>query len=279
MIDPEIPATMTCAMQRIQKFVSSAYYWYVAGIVPADRIVALVEKLDDKFDLESTDGRRQHDRRRGRCTFRLVLFPSPGKTDLSFWLLRTDGSHPLLSTERWRDARSDHIQWPFLYELRQIPVSPSLRERYARSDGKYRINPVTWTWRFRRDEMDRIRANVRHWTQHQDERLPQLIRGLARSPGFRAIRADVFALYRHIATQCERRNRPIPDFPAQPWVRGRRYRTFPLSLIVSRVGRGETWFPSSSISTDTVIEQSLLEKPHAAPKTPKNHPEKNCRDA
>lgn len=266
MLDPEIPVTMTASMRAVQKAVSSGYVFYVSGRIEAHRALALVAKLDDRYSLGATDKQREYAAKRKRCSFRLVMFPMSGRTELTFWLLRTAGDHPLLSLEKWKDARADPIAWPFLYELRKIPVMPKHRERFQRAGGRFAINPVTWTWRFNREEMDRLRACIRHWVQKRDERLRRLIKGLSFAPGFRAVRDDVYTLHRYIERQCERRNVPVPDFPRRRWIalaKGRSFRTYPLTLLVSRVGRGQPWFPSDAKAMDTLIEPTLMEKPDA----------------
>lgn len=266
MLDPEIYVTMTASMLAVQKAVSTGYVFYVSGSVEATRALALVAKLESHFPLGSTDKQREYAAKKKRCSFRLVLFPMPGRTDLYFCLFRTDGSHPLLRLEHWRDARRDPIAWPFFYELRQVPVPPEHRKRFRRKNGRMAINPVTWTWRFNRGEMDRLRACIRHWVQMNDERLRRLIRGLSFAPGFRAVRDDVYTLHRYIEGQCRRRDVPVPEFPRRRWIaltKGKSFRTYPLTLLVRRVGRGQPWFPSDAKAMDTVVEPTLMENPDA----------------
>jgi len=283
MYDPEIYVAMGATMKAIQRAVSCGYVHYVTGQVEVNRVQALVAKFDDFFHISATDKRREYAAKKKRCSFRLVLYPNPGRTDFKFWLLRTDGEHPLLSTQRWRDARTDPILWPFLYELRQVPVPPKHRERFRRKDGQVAIRPVTWSWRFQRAEMDRLRSCIRHWVQHRDERLRRLIRGLGLAPGFRAVRDDVYVLQQYIARQCQKRNVPVPAFPGRRGLllgKGRSFTTFPLSQLVARIRRGASaWFPSTSKSTDTVGEQALLEKPDAQAVRQAEDPRQNEADA
>ncbi|WP_421794119.1 hypothetical protein [Hydrocarboniphaga effusa] len=259
MYNPEIFVSMTATMQCIQKFVSSRNYYYVTGIVPAAKAAMLVNKFDERFHLRMSDGQRDTARKRGRCSFHLVLFPLTGRTDFTFWLLRNAGTHPLLDSERWLDARETPITWPFLYELRQIPVPPVLRTKYKRKDGSIAINPVTWTWRFKREELVRIRGNVRHWAGCRDERMERLVRGLGVAPGFRAIRDDVFQLMQYINLQRVKRNAAPMELPFRRWVSGKRSQTVPLSYLLGRVSRhAETWFPPHVMRMDTVKIPELI---------------------
>lgn len=270
MFDPEIPIRMSAVMQQIQRFVSVGFVYYFAATVPVEKVAQLVYKLDERFNFGATPGQRDAARKRGQCSFRLVVYPRPRTTELDLWVLCSEGAHPLRGTEMWRDARKDPILWPFLYELRQMPVPPALRAKYKRPNGRVAINPVTWSWRFRRDELDRIRWNIRHWTQHRDDRISQLVFGLSLAPGFRATREDVFGLHRYIRDQYKKRKKAPPTIPGVPWVVPRRAATMPLSAIVRRVQRGApTWFPESKVhrkKVDTVDLYTLLETPRAAAK-------------
>jgi hypothetical protein len=256
--DPEVPLSMRGAMQQIVRAVSTTSPYYFSVTVAAEKVVALIAKLDERFQFRMTDGQRDYARKHQRCTFRLILFPLPLSTDLAIWVFRSGGDHPMLATERWLDARVTPIQWPWLYELRRLPVPPELRSRYMRKGGHCAINAATWTWRIRREEMDRMRQNIRHWTQRHDERLPKLIQGLSHAPGFRGIRDDVYTLHRYIQAQAKARGVPPPKLPPRRWIGGARTSTAPLSRLLQRVRRGSTtWFPEASIRRDTVDPMSL----------------------
>lgn len=267
--DPEVPQSMRGTMQQIVRAVSTTSPYYFSVTVPADKVAALIAKLDERFQFRLTDGQRDYARKHRRCTFRLVLFPLPLSTDLVIWVFRSDGNHPLLATERWLDARVTPIRWPWLYELRRLPVPPKLRSRYIRKDGHCAINATTWTWRIHREELDRMRQNIRHWTQRHDERLPKLIKGLSYAPGFRGIRDDIYALHQYIRAQAKARGMQTPELPARPWVRGARTSTVPLSRLLQRVRRGaSTWFPEASIRRDTVDPTSTVNLQESADADP-----------
>lgn len=277
MFDPDVHVSMTAQMRAIQRLVSAGYPFYVTGRVEARNALLLAAKFDERFHVSARDKQREYAAKKRLFSTKLVFHPISGSTDLHFWLLRTEGDHPLLKSEKWRDARTDPITWPFLYELRQVPVPPEHRKRFERQGGKIAIRPVTWTWRIQRAEMDRLRACIRHWVQFPDERLRRLIRGLSLSPGFRAVRDDVYTLQRYIAQQCQKRDKPVPEFPLRRGLllaKGRSYKTYPLSLLVARVRSGsETWFPENHKSRDTADSHKILmEKPDAQAVRPENDP-------
>ncbi len=268
MFDPEIPVSMSAAMTRLQKSVASGFLFYVSGAVPAPKIEKLVYSLDERFSIQATDGQRDHARKRGRCTFRLHLFPIPYRSDFAFWLVRNEGDHPFLATESWRDSHETPIVWTFWYELRQLPVPPPLRAKYERPDHRYAINATTWTWRIRREVMDSLRFNIRRWVEQRDERLKRLIRNLARAPGRRGVRHDVHELHKYILGQCRKRNVAPPPLPVIRWSTGANGRTVPLSYLLARHRRGaDTWFPESLLRRDTVHEEINLDVPHRQEKS------------
>ena len=242
MHDPLLYETATATMAAIQRYASRGALWYVTGEVEAGSAMRLAQRLDERYGLSATVAQRDHARRGKRATFRLIMWPLAGTTRIRWWLLRTDGEHHLLSMESWRDARQDRIRWPWVFELAQMPVPPAARAGYKRKDGRHAINPVTWTWRIARDEMEAMRASIRHWSQHSDDRLSAMVRSLHLSPGFRQIRTDVLTLDRYIVSQCARRNREPPMIPPlpRPIIRaaGRTDRKHPLSSLVRRQQRG-----------------------------------------
>lgn len=245
--DPLIPSTATAAMRAILEAVSRGSVLYTSGSVSAAKALALAAKIDERYDLSMNVVRRDHARRAGRSVFRLIMFPLPGTTDLAWWLLRSEGDHPLASLEKWKDARRESIRWPWRYELVRLPV-PVAHRRKMQGIKKRQIQPVGWTWRIRIEEVRAIEQTVRHVAQHRDERLAQMVAGLRAAPGFRGIRQDVAALYRYIREQCRRRNREPPPMPTTiRWVGAfRKHQKWPLSVLVRRVQRGRaSWFPSS----------------------------------
>lgn len=249
MFDPNVHATVTATMRAIQRYVAYGFLFYVTGEVAADRAPALFRKLHERFNLTMTDSQRRHARKRGEAVFRLVLWPLTGTTTFRWWLLRTEGEHPLLSLETWRDARRERIQWPWVFELAQMPVPPQLRQAYTRKSGRVAIKPVTWTWRINREQFERYRADIRRYAQIHDNRIQGLIRSLHGAPGFRQIRDDVFRLDGYIVKQYRRRKRQPPELPPlpQPVIqrRGRQDVVYPLSFLLRRLQRGcSTWFPN-----------------------------------
>lgn len=277
--DPAVISTVTQTMQALQRHVSRGSFYYVTGEVEASKALALAARFDERYSLTQTTGQRDHTRRKGQATFRFFVWPIAGQKKLRWWLLRTDAHHPLLSLEKWRDARKNRIEWLWLYELVRTPVDPKLRDKYKRPGGKKAINSQTWTWRIKRDEVDRLKASIRHWSQYQDNRLPVLIRSLFKSPGFRGIRSDVSGLYFYIKKQHEKRKRTPPYIPPTiRWVTGKKAVTLPLSTLVRRSQQCRSeWFPGNLQRDDIGSEPPQTDSDNAAKKNTradqtKNHP-------
>lgn len=258
MFDPPVYFSAASTMNAIKFCVARGAFFYVGGHVPADRALALANRFHERYDLPQSVGAREHRRRRGQARFSLHFWPRENALGLDWWLLRSEGSHPLLRLETWRDAREDRLAWPWWFELCQLPVDPALRDRYRLPDGAFRIASHTWTWRISPAEMDRLRILIRHAAQHRDDRLPQLIRSLQLCPGDRGIRGDVHRLYRYIGSQCAKRKVTAPVIPSTiRWSTGKRGPTVPLSTLIRRAESGAThWFPErsggASESRDTV---------------------------
>ena len=215
--------------------------------------MALAARFDERFILSHSSSQRDYTRRQKRAVFRLILWPIANSTKLKWWLLRTEGTHDLLSLERWIDARQKRIEWVWGYELLQTPVDPKLRSRYKRNNGRFAIRSCTWTWRLRKPVREQLRASIRHCVQFDDDRLRHIVRSLQLAPGFRQVRADVFSLYAYIGSQSAKRNRPPPELPKTiRWVASKKHTTIPLSALVRRKMRGcEYWFPTALNSRDT----------------------------
>lgn len=266
MFDPKLNNTQAGTMRAIQLIVSQGYYWFVCGFVPLLKVQLLVQKMDERYQLQMTQGQRDHARRKKIATFRLILWPVPDQTSFYWILLRTEGEHPLLAMETWLDARGpDRIQWPWLYELVRTPVPKALRAKYKRKDGRHAINPVTWTWRIRPMEVERLKALIRHIVHTRDDRLRQVVRGLAISPGLRGVRDDVYGLFRYIEKRCATHHRtdvtvPMKIFP----IRSKVGRLIPLSVVLHRARKGkESWFPDVKIEACRP-EVAVLSQPDTA---------------
>lgn len=247
--DPLVPTTVTAAMRLLLLDVSRGHTQYVSGTVPADRAQALAARFHERYGLAGDKVQKSRRRAKGQAVFALHLFPQAGTTDLYWWLLRTDGDHPLLSLERWRDAADVRtaISWWDRYELVREPVPVAHRKKLAGPAGKP-LKPVTWTWRFRRQVMDEIRAHIRHCVQHPDDRLAQLVRSLAAAPGWRQMRAQVKQLYFYLDQQQSQHRVPPGRRVQMPatirWTTPRAVRRLPLSVLARRVAQGqESWFP------------------------------------
>ena len=246
---------MTAAMRLLLLDVSRGYTCYISGTVPADRAQALATRFDERYDLGADPVRRSRRRAKGEAVFSLHFFPAAGSSELYWWLVRTEGNHPLLSMERWQDATDTRtaITWWLRYELVREPVPVAHRQKLAGAAGK-RVKPMTWTWRFQLEVIDEIRAHVRHITQHPDDRLRQLVRSLAAAPGWRQIRLQVKQLY-HYLEQQQRKHR-VPDgrraeIPQTVrWTTPRVMRRVPLSVLCRRAAQGQSsWFPDHAWPT------------------------------
>lgn len=261
MFDPMIQTSVKSCLIALQSSVAHKFDYAVTGTIPAHKALLLATRLDEKFGLRRDSDQKHYHRKKGRAVFVLHMFPVDDTTSIQFWLLRTDGTHPLLDTEQWKDVRKERLQWLWWYELVQLPVEVAHRKKMARRDGSEGIKPVTWTWRITRDDMDRLKRAIRVAVQFEDERLPRIIQSLKSAAGARGIRKDVKDLYAYIRTQCVARKRRCPEIPTTvSWI-GNRSQTgrIPLSTLVGRVGKKGGWFPvrQSSQPSRVPIERGI----------------------
>lgn len=240
MIDPRVCLTVQGAQNALKSFVSRGSYFYVSGVISVDKAAALATRFHDRYRLDSTVAMRDHHRRAGKCVFTLIMFLHAKTRSIHWWLLRTEGRHSLVSMERWKDARTDRIEWPWFFELVQLPVDKPLRDKYKTPDGRFRIKSQTWTWRMSSITKERFRTSIRHWVQQSDSRINQLIMSLARCPGHRGVRKDVYDLYAYISRQCGMRKVDCPNIPATiRWTTGGVGRCLPLSSLIERDRLGD----------------------------------------
>lgn len=229
MYDPPVYGTATDAMQTLLRAVSTGYVYYVCGTVEASAAAALAHKFHERYCLTANTNQRYHRQKKGISKHWLVMTPKHESTAYHWWLLRSEGVHPLDSLERWSDARKVAIQWPWYYELVRLSVPKKHREKLQGKKPRP-IKPVMWTWRIRPTEIIDLQATIRHLVHQSDGRLAGLVRGLGRAPGFRGVRQDAASLIRYVETQCRKQGREPPEVPVTlRWVTYRELKTVPLS--------------------------------------------------
>ncbi len=249
--DPTIPVAMDRAMDLITVAVSKGWHWYVAGEIEASKALALAQRFNERYGLDADRFQRSRARSKGAATFQLFFWPLAGKTTLAWYLLRSEGEHPLLSLETWRDAQeaSSRIQWPFWYELVRTPVPMAHRKKLSGPHSKA-VKSVTWTWRLVDEVKDSLRADIRRNAQ-SSKGLVAIVESLKRTNGSRGARDDVKQLYQYIRRQEFKYSVPESERVAIPktirWISKRACRRVPLSVLAHRAQSGNpVWFPSSS---------------------------------
>jgi len=213
MFNPSVPLSTKAVMRGVQNAVALRSHYYVTGTVEASKSIALFHRLHERYDLTMDRKKRNRLRKEGRAVFSLFFHQIPNSTEFRFWLLRSDGSHPLVGLEQWSDARQKPIQWIWWYELIRLPVDVQHQRKMRNPAGKAKIKPVTWTWRIRSAETDEMKQLVRHSVHHRDQRLTTLIDSLRSAIGFRGTRLNVTSMYSYIREQCKKAGKECPDIP------------------------------------------------------------------
>lgn len=191
--DLPVALTKTAAMRYIAETAGAGYFLYQTGIVPAEKLIQLIEKFDKKYRVLATRGMRDNDRQRGRSCAKLVIFPE-GKPEgrWLFWLLATTGDGFLPLEKSTCDARNSEtrLSWPGQYELVARPV----RRRTGELEH-------VWTWVFAEKSLaawqDRLKiasGRVRSSQEKKSDYLGQQVELLRKVPGFHGINRQKRAL-------------------------------------------------------------------------------------
>lgn len=193
-----IAITKTAAMRYIAETVGHGYYLYQFGEVPAGKVLQLIYKFDEKYQILATRGKRDNDRRHGRSCARLVLFPKESspierpEKDWIFWLLATEGEGDFPVQKATSDTRQpeSRITWGKQYKLVSRPV------RKRNGEQAY-----VWTWAMQEEHYERWKqafhkaaGRVRSSKQRQSNYLLKLVNSLRRVPGFNGINRQKRAL-------------------------------------------------------------------------------------
>ena len=196
--DVPVAVTKTAAMRYIAEAAGHGYHLFQTGVVPAKKVLPLIEKFDRQYRVLATRGMRDNDRSRGRSCARLILFPKdcypverPDREWL-FWLMATDGAGTLADEKCTREARAPSTRLPWLtqYEL----VSRPVRRRNGDLDH-------VWTWVLQdafmarwRHALHKAAGRVRSSRERKPDYLIKLLTSLRRVPGFQGINRQKKAL-------------------------------------------------------------------------------------
>ena len=182
--DPPVPRNLTALMQHLQMLVGVCRHQYwCGGAIPIDRFPAFASKMADRYPSIGRNARqRSYDRRRGRASVRMVVYPLaaiprhpvPHRTSattsgiVAWWLVSTEGSGGL-GDERMPDHRvsadamlsDSHIE---VGDYLLAYVSKLVRRGVIdRRTGVVRPSwqpKSTWTWTLREPVRAEVRAAI-----------------------------------------------------------------------------------------------------------------------
>lgn len=195
------------ALQRVADALRAGLIWYVGGVTPANKWLAVEIKLRARYPTLNRD--RKHlsrERKAGRPAVRLIFLNPKGAEQAAFVLLsnmpvENDG-------ETWRNARSDRIQiWSY----------EAVRQTRSGSDEP------AWTWRIQKAKFEALRSEViERVRKRQDRELLSLAQSSKKWPGFAPVRRQHFALGLLLKAEWKR-SRSVesspPEWPRLGYVR------------------------------------------------------------
>ena len=110
---PKIQKYKTTTMQRIQNCVSLKYYLYTRGQCPPEKILNLVDKFDNLYNINLTKDQRYYRNKKGQSVCRLFIYQHHKENYFIWWLLVTEGTGIIHDREHLKDTRRKHerLKW------------------------------------------------------------------------------------------------------------------------------------------------------------------------
>ena len=182
----------TTTMQRIQDSVSRGYFYHTSGQCPPEKIMNLVAKFDELYEVNLNRNQRAYRRKKGQAVVQLFIYPHHEKKYFLWWLLATNGEHLIHKRESLKDVRkkSFRLKWNDEFQLVRLP----------KEDGE-----PTWTWSFTKANKHTWERRIQIAVKFKDKfKMRQALYSLARMPGFRGIRNTSFELAKKFKTQWDR---------------------------------------------------------------------------
>jgi hypothetical protein len=179
-------------------------------------------KPGDLYGVGLSKDQRYRRKLEGRGNAELLLWREDESSDVSWFLLVTNGEHPARTLEHLQDVRKVRIAVTG-YELVQ-----QTRPGQARPAWTWRMTTATYdAWR------ERVIQAVR---RHADQDLTQAWRMLHRAPGFAPMRAQVRKIVQVFASEWRRvRSGPFPMQRARiPYVSRVSHRAVPLRVLLQQ---------------------------------------------
>jgi hypothetical protein len=172
----------TVVMQRLLDLVQRGYHYYVSGTVPKNRVESLCKKFDELYFISDNARRRSYRKSKGEGNAFLLLCDLEKNGTLHWWLLATNGEHPIHSLEKLFDAnhRAQRVRLTG-YELVQL------------SKDKEKGGGVRWTWRMTDTTYDEWREAIRTSVRSKNNRMEikKIVSSLFQAPGFGQTRVQV----------------------------------------------------------------------------------------
>lgn len=173
-----ISRSKTAALSRVQDVVPRGYVRYTAGLVSADKVLALANKFHRLYAIAATPAQRLIRKRDGVANALMVIY-WPEAAEMAHWmLLATDG----IGLER--------------EQLQMVTDKPRLNwlgyefVRHANRGG------TSWTWRRPKTEMAEHYLMLQNYAGRRNEQgMSDFLARLSHQPGFHGVREQTRALF------------------------------------------------------------------------------------
>lgn len=217
---------LSSAMARIQRLVARGLWLHTGGVIPLEKIVRVLGKLDVAYQLRESISDERRRQRRGEACTRVVLWPEPA--GLGFVLCAAPGSGEVHKHEVLKDAREPNGRVSIRdYELVRLP-RPG--------------DTARWTWRLQIEKHQMLmEMGCRLARREHAGAAQKFLDGMMQRPGFNGVRTQKKLLIRSMQREAQRAGRRSLRVPETlPWVRANYVNAEDLETWLSqeRVRRG-----------------------------------------
>ncbi len=168
----------TAALSRILDVVPRGYIRYTAGLVSADKVMALANKFHRLYAIGATPAQRLIRKRDGFANALMVIY-WPEAAEMAHWLLLATEGTGLEREQLHGVADKPRLSW-LGYEL----------VRHATRGG------TSWTWRRPKSEMAEHYVMLQNFAGRRNEQgMSEFLGRLSHQPGFHGIREQTWALF------------------------------------------------------------------------------------
>jgi hypothetical protein len=207
-------AYKTAAMQTIQNAATNGYFWMNTGIVEAQSLKKLIDKMNRRYRMKRSRSAYCYDRKKGKPVVKLVTYPCSK-------YINPLGFH-------WFLISTLPLQNENLFDIRQQQIIFGMDYHLVRQTKKEQAKP-SWTWKMTKE---RKAIWVKHINEAIKNKKPYQLKAaclsIAAIPHFHGIRMDRKDLWKIVNGTWRRTYKqsvPVPKLPINRFKRSVKIQT------------------------------------------------------